>query len=111
MVVPAEIIHVAHAQSLRTYLGEHARRLIIVDPEELWFEGTLQGAVLLLAEKKSRKQNHSEGLGIYPVRGRSFLQLDAEDVFNAPDLSTVRQSKGNGPVFCCLPQHANCWMG
>ena len=85
MVVPAEIIHVAHAQSLRTYLGEHARRLIIVDPEELWFEGTLQGAVLLLAEKKSRKQNHSEGLGIYPVRGRSFLQLDAEDVFNAPE--------------------------
>ena len=51
MVVLAEIIHVAHAQSLRTYLGEHARRLIIVDPEELWFEGTLQGAVLLLAEK------------------------------------------------------------
>ena len=85
MVVPAEIIHVAHAQSLRTYLGEHARRLIIVDPEELWFEGTLQGAVLLLTEKKSRKQNHSEDLGIYPVRGRSFLQLDAEDVFNAPE--------------------------
>ena len=85
MVVLAEIIHVAHAQSLRTYLGEHARRLIIVDPEELWFEGTLQGAVLLLTEKKSRKQNHSEDLGIYPVRGRSFLQLDAEDVFNAPE--------------------------
>ena len=85
MVVPAEIIHVAHAQSLRTYLGEHARCLIIVDPEEFWFEGTLQGAVLLLAEKKSRKQNHSEGLGIYPVRGRSFLRLDAKDVFNAPE--------------------------
>lgn len=44
MVVPAEIIHVMHAQSLRSYLGENARRLVVVDPEELWFEGTLQGS-------------------------------------------------------------------
>ena len=68
MVVPAEIIHVMHAQSLRSYLGENARRLVVVDPEELWFEGTLQGAVLLMAEKKRRKSDHAEGLGIYPVR-------------------------------------------
>ncbi|WP_282063927.1 N-6 DNA methylase [Roseobacter litoralis] len=82
MVVPAEIIHVMHAQSLRSYLGENARRLVVVDPEELWFEGTLQGAVLLMAEKKRRKSDYAEGLGIYPVRGRDFLNLDPEDVFN-----------------------------
>lgn len=82
MVVPAEIIHVMHAQSLRSYLGENARRLVVVDPEELWFEGTLQGAVLLMAEKKRRKSDYGEGLGIYPVRGRDFLNLDPEDVFN-----------------------------
>lgn len=84
MVVPAEIIHVMHAQSLRTYLGANARRLVVVDPEELWFEGTLQGAVLLLVEKKAKATDHAEGLGMYPVRGRDFLQLDPEDVFNAP---------------------------
>jgi adenine-specific DNA methylase len=84
MVVPAEIIHVMHAQSLRSYLGANARRLVVVDPEELWFEGTLQGAVLLLVEKKARATDHAEGLGMYPVRGRDFLQLDPEDVFNAP---------------------------
>ncbi len=84
MVVPAEIIHVMHAQSLRTYLGANARRLVVVDPEELWFDGTLQGAVLLLVEKKARATDHAEGLGMYPVRGRDFLQLDPEDVFNAP---------------------------
>lgn len=84
MVVPAEIIHVTHAQSLRSYLGEHARRLVVVDPEELWFDRTLQGAVLLLVEKKSKKEDRSEGIGIYPVRGRGFLQLDPEDVFDAP---------------------------
>ena len=52
MVVPAEIIHVTHAQSLRSYLGRECRRLVIIDPEELWFSETLQGAVILLAEKR-----------------------------------------------------------
>lgn len=85
MVVPSEIIHVMHAQSLRSYLGANARRLIVVDPEELWFDGTLQGAVLLLVEKK-KATDYAEGLGIYPVRGRDFLQFDPEDVFNTPQL-------------------------
>ena len=81
MVVPAEVIHVTHAQSLRSYLGRECRRIAIIDPEELWFEGTLQGAVLLMAEKKSHPNDHSEGLVIHPVRGREFLTGDPEDLF------------------------------
>ena len=69
MVVPAEIIHVMHAQSLRTYLSQTARRIVIVDPEEIWFSETLQGAVLLLAEKRRGEDDCPEGLGIYRVRG------------------------------------------
>lgn len=84
MVVPAEIIHIMHARSLRSYLGENARRIIIVDPEEIWFSETLQGAVILLAEKKRNREDRAEGLGIYPVRGRQFLVLHPETVFNAP---------------------------
>lgn len=84
MVVPAEIIHVMHAQSLRTYLSQTARRIVIVDPEEIWFSGTLQGAVLLLAEKRRGKNDRTEGLGIYPVRGREFVNIAPESVFNAP---------------------------
>ena len=84
MVVPAEIIHVMHAQSLRTYLGQTARRIVIVDPKEIWFSGTLQGAVLLLAEKKRGEDAKAEGLGIYPVRGREFVSSDPEIVFNTP---------------------------
>ncbi|MBZ0262120.1 MAG: N-6 DNA methylase [Hyphomicrobiales bacterium] len=84
MVVPAEIIHVTHAQSLRTYLGIECRRLVIVDPEELWFDGTLQGAVILMAEKKLAKNEHGQGLGMYPVKGREFLRLSPSTVFNAP---------------------------
>lgn len=84
MVVPAEIIHVTHAQSLRSYLGRECRRLVIIDPEELWFSDTLQGAVILLAEKKHSEVEKSEGLGMYPVKGREFLQLNPSTVFNAP---------------------------
>lgn len=84
MVVPSEIVHVMHAQSLRTYLGEQCRRIVIVDPQEIWFEGTLQGAVLLMAEKKASPEVHGEGLGIHRVAGRDFLRQDPEAVFNMP---------------------------
>jgi len=84
MVVPAEIIHVMHAQSLRTYLGRECRRLVIIDPEEIWFSDTLQGAVLLLAEKRHDASDKAQGLGIYRVKGREFLSLDPSDVFDAP---------------------------
>lgn len=84
MVVPAEIIHVMHAQSLRSYLGSECRRLVIIDPEELWFAGTLQGAVLLLAEKRKDEREKAEGLGIYEVRDREFLRESPARVFAAP---------------------------
>jgi len=84
MVVPAEIIHVMHAQSLRSYLGRECRRIVIIDPEEIWFSDTLQGAVLLLAEKRVRAGDKAEGLAIYPVKGREFLNRDPSDVFEEP---------------------------
>ena len=94
MVVPAEIIHVTHAQSLRSYLGSECRRLVIVDPEELWFDGTLQGAVILLAEKKQSQSETAEGLGMYPVKGREFLRLSPSTVFDAPQPINGRTVQG-----------------
>lgn len=94
MVVPAEIIHVTHAQSLRSYLGRECRRLVIIDPEELWFDGTLQGAVILLAEKRQSKAQKAEGLGMYPVKGREFLSLSPSDVFDAPQAINGKTVQG-----------------
>ncbi|MCY3866894.1 MAG: N-6 DNA methylase [Chloroflexi bacterium] len=84
MVVPAEIIHVLHARSLREYIGENARKIILVDPEELWFSNTLQGAVLLLAEKRGDKYERAEGVGVYSVRGREFVNRDPDVIFDFP---------------------------
>jgi adenine-specific DNA-methyltransferase len=94
MVVPAEIIHVTHAQSLRTYLGLECTRLVIIDPEELWFEGTLQGAVILMAEKKLKSNQHSQGLGMYPVKGREFLKLKPNEVFKTPQAINGKTVEG-----------------
>jgi adenine-specific DNA methylase len=82
MIVPAEIIHVMHAQSLRNFLGATCKRLLIIDPEQIWFDGTLQGAVILLAEKKVNPDQHSDGVGIVRVSGRSFTAGDPSKLFN-----------------------------
>ena len=77
MILPSEIIHVLHAQSLRTYLGTSCSRLLIIDPKDIWFDGTLQGAVILFAEKKQTSADHSDGFGIVKVNGREFLNSNA----------------------------------
>lgn len=82
MILPSEIVHVLHAQSLRTFLGTTCSRLLIIDPTEIWFEGTLQGAVILFAEKKEAPTDHSDGLGIVKVQGREFLQEDPTALFD-----------------------------
>lgn len=93
MVVPAEIIHVAHAQSLRSYLVANAKKLVVVDPAELWFPGTLQGAVLLMAEKRSAN-DAAAGVGIEAVCGRAFTKTHPQDLFNAS--LPVNQGDGCG---------------
>ena len=100
MVVPAEIIHVTHAQALRSYLGRECRRLVIVDPEELWFSGTLQGAVILLAEKKQNEAELPEGLGIYPASDRSSPS-STRPMFSMPrSQSTGKRCRESGPAPC-----------
>jgi adenine-specific DNA methylase len=82
MILPSEIIHVMHPQSLRTYLGVECSRMLIVDPEEIWFDGTLQGAIILFAEKKNHPSQYCEGVGIVKVTGRSFASQDPTKLFD-----------------------------
>lgn len=55
MVVPSEILHVIHARPLRDFLLKQCSKVLILDPEDIWFGETLQGVVLLLAEKAEVK--------------------------------------------------------
>lgn len=82
MVLPSEILHVMYAQSIRSYIGDNCKYSMIFDPEDLWFEGTLQGAVILLIEKKISINDKSQGLGIKKIKGRDFLSRKASSYYN-----------------------------
>jgi adenine-specific DNA-methyltransferase len=80
MVVPAELLHVLHAQSLRQLLLRECSRVLIVDPQELWFDDLLQGVVLLLAERAPA--GHRGGrVAVVPVKCKAFLGGDAQTLF------------------------------
>ena len=53
MVVPSELLHVIHARSLRQFLLQECAEVLVIDPEDIWFGDTLQGVVLLLAQKRA----------------------------------------------------------
>jgi adenine-specific DNA methylase len=81
MVVPSELLHVLHAESLRAYLARVCSRVLIFDPQEIWFEDTLQGAILLLAEKKNTPDEQFKGISIIATRSKGFLFENPEDYF------------------------------
>jgi len=91
MVVPAELLHVLHSQSIRDFLIEQCSRVLVLDPEEIWFEDTLQGVVLLLAEKKPLSGPGSRrpaDVAIRPVTGREFLSQDPDDLMAEADFTS-----------------------
>ena len=94
MVVPAELLHVLHAESLRTYLTRVCSRILIFDPQEIWFEDTLQGAVLLLAEKKNAPDEYFNGISIIPTRTKEFLAEDPQDYFEKAKYTNGETVKG-----------------
>jgi adenine-specific DNA-methyltransferase len=77
MVVPAELLHVLHALGLRSYLADQCSRIVIFDPATLLFDGTLQGVVLLLAEKRQPNDTAQAQIAIVPVRDQSVWTQDA----------------------------------
>lgn len=83
MVIPSELMHVLHAGSLRKFLLQHSKRVLMVDPNELLFEAALQGTVLLMVEKKVDDGEASEGVAIHAAPDNSFLNGDPEQLFQA----------------------------
>lgn len=82
MVIPSEIFHIPHAQSLRRYLAEQCSQILVLDPEEIWFTDTLQGTVLLMAEKKQELAEKTKGVAVIPVKSREVLNEDPDELFH-----------------------------
>ena len=80
MVVPSELLHILHAQPLRDFLARTCARVVLIDPENLWFDEALQGVLLLLAEKRGEEDPERCAVGIVGTKDRSILQRPPEDV-------------------------------
>jgi adenine-specific DNA-methyltransferase len=93
MVVPAELLHVLHACSLRRYLGEQCSRILVLDLDAIWFKETLQGVVLLLAQKREAAQTRAE-VSIMPFRQREPLEQTPEDFFRQADFFAASSLNG-----------------
>ncbi len=94
MVLPAELIHVTYARAVRRFLSRRCARIVIIDPTRLWFSGTLQGALLVLAEKAEHSHRSKHRLGIVSVHDREFLSSDPEALVRRA--RTVRMTTLNG---------------
>ncbi|MDR0269857.1 N-6 DNA methylase [Paenibacillus sp.] len=81
MVIPSEILHVLHANSLRQFLLAECHRILLIDPTELLFEEALQGTVLLMVEKKLNRTEQSEGVSVISATNNDFLMQNPEDIY------------------------------
>lgn len=94
MVIPSEIIHVMHAQSLRDYFLETCRKIVLIDPKEIWFKDTQQGTLILMAEKKLNASDPTEGVSIISVSGLDFLEQCPEALFQSAASVTGSEVSG-----------------
>ncbi len=81
MVIPSEILHVLYAQGLRDFLLKTCSNILLIDPEDLWFDDTLQGAMLLLAQKKHISSERAQ-VAILRTKGQDFANSDPCKIFH-----------------------------
>lgn len=93
MVIPSEIIHVTHSRPLREYLEKVCSKVLIIDPQEIWFDNTLQGAVIICAQKKKTNEKF-KGIGIQQVSGLEFLKSDPESLYDKTNKIKGSTSEG-----------------
>lgn len=103
MVIPSEILHIPHARSLRKFLTDTCSRILLIDPEELWFDKALQGVVLLLAEKKTDPNEPSHGVAIQGIRDQRALKEDPERFFSRGEF--INGESLEGKWMCVLLTH------
>jgi adenine-specific DNA methylase len=72
----------------------------LLDPQEIWFEDTLQGTVLLLGEKKRKISDKSKGVGVISISDRQSLSKDPERQYQQASYSNGATIEGKWmPLF------------
>ncbi|AGI33805.1 SAM-dependent methyltransferase [Mannheimia haemolytica USDA-ARS-USMARC-183] len=79
MIIPSEILNVIHAQSLRDFISQGLHKVLIINPKNIWFENTLQGALIILIEKVDNESK--KGISILNVEDDDFINIDPNKLF------------------------------
>ncbi|HDL1704474.1 TPA: N-6 DNA methylase [Mannheimia haemolytica] len=79
MIIPSEILNVIHAQSLRDFISQGLHKVLIINPKNIWFENTLQGALIILIEKVDNESK--KGISILNVEDDDFIYIDPNKLF------------------------------
>ncbi len=103
MVVPSEILHVLHAKPLRDFLLAQCSKVLMLDPSHIWFSKTLQGIVLLLAEKKLDCDSTPAAISVTPLKGRAALKSSAGGYFDNADYISGSQMNGKWMLALLSP--------
>lgn len=85
MILPSELLHVLYAKGLRDYLLQECSQIFLIDPGDIWFENTLQGVVVLMAQKKANPDQETNGIAIMHTKGKSFASENPSDLFAHAD--------------------------
>jgi adenine-specific DNA-methyltransferase len=89
MVVPAELLHILHAGSLRRFLLAQCSRILLLDLAPLWFADALQGVILLLAHKREASDPRPCALAVQAIQQRAALHTTADQHFAQADFIPV----------------------
>ncbi|MEN2891972.1 Eco57I restriction-modification methylase domain-containing protein [Mannheimia haemolytica] len=79
MIIPSEILNVIHAQSLRDFISQGLHKVLIINPKNIWFENTLQGALIILIETVDNASK--KGISILNVEDDDFINIDPNKLF------------------------------
>lgn len=114
MVIPAEILHVQHANGLRLLLEQEMASISLIHFRQIVFPDTLQGVVLLLAQKRDKQTFRPlfNGQQKQPSLFNSLPQIPADlqiiDLENTEDLHSLNLS--SFPCHTTPPDWNGHWM-
>jgi adenine-specific DNA methylase len=85
MVIPSELLHILHAGAAREFLLRSCSRVLVLDPDELWFPEALQGVVLLLATRRRVDEVAPCRLTVSRIEGKGDLAVPVSQRFSSAD--------------------------
>jgi len=110
MVIPAEILHIQHANGLRLLLEQTMESVTLIHFRQMVFDEALQGVVLLLAEKRAEAltamPSNGAQLGLFSRPQPKQANLQIIDLNDETDLLTLDLSA----VPPIIPPWQGHWM-